>query len=153
MNKQGKLNDDKQLAALSRLFTMNTNSIRRALLAFVIISPNTLFNEDEDEMPKKNEQFSLVHNEPNLMRLVSLSISEHLGSQRGPAGACQPLCPDGEITGKLLSTTNTNININININIVYKKANVIHKKIYHEDSQDHKKGLCSICNKDLQFTM
>ena len=64
---------------------------------------------------QKNEQFSLVHNEPNLMRLVSLSISEHLGSQRGPAGACQPLCPDGEITGKLLSTTNTNINININI--------------------------------------
>ena len=68
--------------------------------------------------PKKNEQFSLVHNEPNLMRLVS--IGEHLGSQRGPAGACQPLCPDGEITGKLLSTTNININIitNININII-----------------------------------
>ena len=47
------------------------------------------------------------------MRLVS--IGEHLGSQRGPAGACQLLCPDGEITGKLLSTTNININININI--------------------------------------
>ena len=59
---------------------------------------------------QKNEQFSLVHNEPRLV-----SIGEHLGSQRGPAGACQPLCPDGEITGKLLSTTNTNINININI--------------------------------------
>ena len=68
-------------------------------------------------MPKTN---TLVHNEPNLMRLVS--IGEHLGSQRGPAGACQPLCPDGEITGKLLSTTNINIsiitNINININII-----------------------------------
>ena len=50
------------------------------------------------------------------MRLVS--IGEHLGSQRGPAGACQPLCPDGEITGKLLSTTNININIITNINIV-----------------------------------
>ena len=64
---------------------------------------------------KKTEQFSLVHNEPRLV-----SIGEHLGSQRGPAGACQPLCPDGEITGKLLSTTNININIitNININII-----------------------------------
>ena len=80
------------------------------------IAPHTLFNEDEDGIRKKAKQFSLVHNEPNLMRLVS--IGEHLGSQRGPAGACQPLCPDGEITGKLLSTTNININIITNINIV-----------------------------------
>ena len=36
----------------------------------------------------------------------------------------------------IITNINTITNINININIVYKKANAIHNKIYHEDLQD-----------------